>query len=140
VRQADVDRAEGTVGSSFGPLVGVLDVCRAKGDELTRFADVLEVLPDALPLPPAVLGALRPDLDESLHDVNEWRENLDDSSQDLKDSSPDLRDSSQDRKPRPQEQNTTAAPRLQAHARRSRALEAFVQGLPSSGRQRLPFS
>jgi hypothetical protein len=64
-RKDDVDRAEGTVGSSFDPLVRLLDVRLASTDDVNRCADVLEGLRDGLPRPSPVLDELRQDVDES---------------------------------------------------------------------------
>jgi hypothetical protein len=45
----DVDRANGTVGSSFGPVVLLRDVRRVSTDDVNLFADVLDDLRDRPP-------------------------------------------------------------------------------------------
>jgi hypothetical protein len=47
-RQARADRASGTVGPSFGPLVPLLDARRVSTDGVNLFANVLEGLRDDL--------------------------------------------------------------------------------------------
>jgi hypothetical protein len=63
-RKDDVDRAEGTVGSSFDPLVRLLDVRRVSTDDVNLFADVLDELRDRLPQSSPVLDRLREDVEK----------------------------------------------------------------------------
>jgi hypothetical protein len=48
-RKDDVDRTTGTVGSSFDPRLGLLDVRCVSRDDVNLFVDVLDGLRDLLP-------------------------------------------------------------------------------------------
>jgi hypothetical protein len=64
-RKDDVDASKETVGSSFGPLLPLLDGALASTDDVNLFADVLEGLRDGLSQPSPVLDELREDVEES---------------------------------------------------------------------------
>ena len=91
-RKDDRDRPSETVGSSFGPLLPLLDVRPDWTDDLNPFSPALEGIRNGLRQPSHVLDELREDLDESSQRREEFREELEESSQCLEESSQRLKE------------------------------------------------
>ena len=93
----DLDEANGIVGSSFRPLVRVLDVRRVSTDDVNLFPDVLDGLRDRLPQSSPVLDQLREDVEKFSDHAKELRDDVKQSRDDVKESSHDVKESSQRR-------------------------------------------
>jgi hypothetical protein len=85
------------VGSSFAPLLLLLDVRLAKADVLESFPPVLEGLRDGLPPPSPVLDELREEREESSQRREGFPEEREESSERLEKSSQRLKESPQRR-------------------------------------------
>jgi hypothetical protein len=87
-RKDDVDGPRETVGSSFGPVVLLLDVRRVSTDDVNLFADVLDDLRDRPPQSSPVLDQLREDVGRFSDHVKKLRADV----KELRDPVNELRD------------------------------------------------
>ena len=124
-----------SVRSSFGSLVGLLDVRLVKVDDVDVLADVFDGLGDGLPQPSPVLDELREDVEESSPHLKEFpdrvkelRHDVEESSDDLKKSSPYVKQSSQYVKQSSQRRLQPRSVRSAPRAVRNQLLDHRKQG------------